>query len=281
MGLRALLVGINNYERAPLRGCINDVNRMRDLLQQHYHLAEENVRILLDEAATKAAIADGLRWLGEPDGTDTSPVRLFHFSGHGIQVADQEGDEPDGLDEAIAQYDYQTVGVMRDDELRALYDQYLSHTSLLLTMDCCHSGENQYELDVVFRFLFPDDEELKKIERAKSKYRLRQSEASQSSAATSSTPLEEKKQSRYSQQNDFAILIAACRSDQTAADARFGDTYSGALTHYLATTVQETGGNLSYKELIERLRTAIQHSKFMQIPQLMGKEENLRRLLLS
>ncbi|NJO05873.1 MAG: caspase family protein [Chloroflexaceae bacterium] len=31
MGLKALLVGINAYQQLPLRGCVNDVHRMRDL----------------------------------------------------------------------------------------------------------------------------------------------------------------------------------------------------------------------------------------------------------
>lgn len=284
MGLKALLVGINAYEKAPLRGCVNDVNRMRELLQQQYHLGAEQMRVLLDAVATRAAILEGLRWLGEPDGTDgtdSPPIRLFHFSGHGIQVADQDGDEPDGMDEALAQYDYQTTGVLRDDELRQAYDHYLAHTHLLLTMDCCHSGDIQFVPDVLFRFLPPDAEEYSKIQVAKHRYRLRQAEASQSGAAAPALTLAEKKQRRYNEQNDFAVLISACRSDQTAADARFGDTFNGALTYYLANVVEETGGNLSYNALLERVRTAIEQSKFLQVPQLMGKDENRGRSFLS
>jgi len=61
---RALLVGINQYRDAPLRGCINDVADVRDFLSNAYNFLAEDIRVLLDSAATSANIKQHLRsWL--------------------------------------------------------------------------------------------------------------------------------------------------------------------------------------------------------------------------
>ncbi|KAL8277646.1 hypothetical protein RQP46_009919 [Phenoliferia psychrophenolica] len=44
----------------------------------------------------------GILWLVE--GAKPNDSLFFHFSGHGGQVADKDGDEPDGLDEWMISY---------------------------------------------------------------------------------------------------------------------------------------------------------------------------------
>ncbi len=92
MATRALLVGINAYEDSPLRGCVNDVLRLRELLEQRYGVRDDQVRLLVDADATRAAIEEGLRWLATPDQEGEPATRLFHFSGHGTFTADEDGD---------------------------------------------------------------------------------------------------------------------------------------------------------------------------------------------
>ena len=124
MSLRkALLVGINAYRSAPLRGCVNDVFQMKEVLQRYYGFAEADMRILLDRDATAAGIKAGLEWLAQ-DGDDADAVRVFHYSGHGSFVADQNGDEPDGRDECLVPYDYESVGMLTDDVLKTYYDRF-------------------------------------------------------------------------------------------------------------------------------------------------------------
>lgn len=161
MTAKALLVGINGYAKVPLRGCVNDVARVRDLLTQRYHLADDRIRFITDAAATKAAIADGLRWLAQADADETTPVRLFHFSGHGVFVPDENNDEKDGRDECLVPYDYETAGYITDDTLHESYARFTADTHLLLLMDCCHSGGNQKDIpnDIVYRFLKGSEEE--------------------------------------------------------------------------------------------------------------------------
>ncbi len=81
MALRkALLVGINAYPGAPLRGCINDVNQMRELLTTCYGFAEADLKFLLDGDATLEGIKAGLEWLAQ-GGADPDAVRVFHYLG--------------------------------------------------------------------------------------------------------------------------------------------------------------------------------------------------------
>ena len=136
---RALLVGINAYPDAPLRGCINDVRQMKGLLKQFYGFQDDGIKLLLDGDATAAGIKAGLAWLAE-GGADADAVRIFHYSGHGTYVADKNGDEPDGRDECLVPFDYKSAGFITDDVLKTLYDRFPVSGNLTLVMDSCHSG---------------------------------------------------------------------------------------------------------------------------------------------
>src|SRR3989304_7973261 len=60
---RAVLVGINKYKpdlNADLKGCVNDVESMRDLLIKFFGFNAEDIRVLIDERATKAGIIERL-----------------------------------------------------------------------------------------------------------------------------------------------------------------------------------------------------------------------------
>lgn len=60
---------------------------------------------------------------------------FFHYSGHGYQVADNNGDEVDGMDEIFLGHQ------MRDDYIwDNLVAKLPSNAKLIGTMDACHSG---------------------------------------------------------------------------------------------------------------------------------------------
>jgi hypothetical protein len=282
MGFKALLVGINAYADAPLRGCVNDVHLIRDLLRQVYRLPDEQMRMLLDADANRAAILEHLRWLAEPDAPDdpTPPLRLFHFSGHGTFVADTSGTEPDGQNEALCPVDDMEAGVITDDALRELYDTFPPNTHLLLTMDCCHAGDIHFApgSDVLPRYRPVSDDEQRRIELARRQFIARQLER----RSSGEPPLEETKQ-RFGRDRsaDLAVLLAACRADQTAADARFGETYHGALSFYLVEALREVSSGLSYGEVVDQVRHAVSSNKFTQVPQLDCSDENRGRPFLN
>src|SRR5262249_31076277 len=89
MANRALLVGINAYRDAPLRGCVNDVTDVRDLLISKYGFGASEIRLLIDAEATTAGIRQQLAgWLVRGAPHDRM---LFHFSGHGTQMPGHDG----------------------------------------------------------------------------------------------------------------------------------------------------------------------------------------------
>jgi hypothetical protein len=63
-----------------------------------------------------------------------------HFSGHGSQVRDLNGDEADGLDEVILPSNFETAGVIADDWLAQWSLSCNPRTRLVVVFDCCHSG---------------------------------------------------------------------------------------------------------------------------------------------
>ena len=92
---RALLVGINEYPNPAdrLEGCVNDVFRMSEVLQEG-GVKPENIRVVLNHRATAEGIRDRLEWL--LDGTGPDAIRIFYYSGHGAQIPNYgEEDEID------------------------------------------------------------------------------------------------------------------------------------------------------------------------------------------
>ncbi len=64
------------------------------------------------------------------------------------------------------------------------------------------------------------------------------------------------------------VLLAACRKDQTAADATIQGTPSGAFTYHLCKVLREGGANLDRKVLIKRVEQTMAAEHFDQSPQL-------------
>ena len=150
----ALLVGVGQYPEGSgwqRLNSANDVSLLRNTLVQQGFPAS-NIFTLQEGAATRQAILTAIREKliapAQPGGT-----AFFHFSGHGQQVQDDNGDEVDGYDEAIVPYDalrdytpgkYTGQHHIRDEELGALLAELrrkLGPTGhLLVLMDACHSG---------------------------------------------------------------------------------------------------------------------------------------------
>jgi len=140
---KALLIGVNyTGTDDELNGCHNDVLAVRSYLLKH-GFEESEIRILLDnndcESPTANNIVEAMRWLSE-DSTEESSL-FFHFSGHGVQILDRNGDERDGQDEAIVPLDFREEGVINDDTvLRELIMPLNKDAHLTCLFDCCHSA---------------------------------------------------------------------------------------------------------------------------------------------
>ncbi|MEO0601141.1 MAG: caspase family protein, partial [Myxococcota bacterium] len=139
----ALLVGVG-YDPASgwsdLEGPPHDVTAMAAALGR-WGFRDDEVRQLVGAEATREAIVAGIRdHLGSAGPDD---VVVFYYSGHGQQVTDDDGDEPDGLDEALVPADNRGTadagGHLRDDTLEALFAD-LSSEHVIVLVDACHSG---------------------------------------------------------------------------------------------------------------------------------------------
>lgn len=95
---------------------------------------EYETDILLTQQVTRAAVLDRLRHYATT--CKAGDLFLLTYSGHGGQLPDLNGDEPDGLDETWVLYDAQLV----DDELYLAYSQFAEGVRLFILSDSCHSG---------------------------------------------------------------------------------------------------------------------------------------------
>lgn len=137
MSRTALCIGINNYPgtQMDLQGCVNDAADWSQVLTAR----GVAVTTLLDAAATKAAMVTALSALIA--GGVAGDSLVITFSGHGTYQPDADGDEADGLDEALCPHDIQTRGeALVDDELRAIFAAGEPGVRVLLIADSCHSG---------------------------------------------------------------------------------------------------------------------------------------------
>ncbi|KAG2499854.1 hypothetical protein HYH03_002145 [Edaphochlamys debaryana] len=140
---RAVLCGCNYPgTNAELRGCINDVWTMKEVLTKYLGFTEENITVLIDTDKSymqptgknmKAKLSEMVAAAADGD-------ELFlHFSGHGTQIPSADGDEKDNKDEAICPCD---MNVITDDDLRVLLKPLEAKPGVKFTFvaDCCHSG---------------------------------------------------------------------------------------------------------------------------------------------
>ena len=131
---------------------------MREVLITRWNFAPANIETLLDEQATRANILAALnRLVGVAGPDDTVYV---HYSGHGSQVQDLNGDETDGLDETIVAQDGRSGDVpdIVDDELDVIFAK-LHARSAVIVLDSCHSGTATRAFDIRARSI-PQDTRL-------------------------------------------------------------------------------------------------------------------------
>lgn len=278
MAKKALLVGINRYRipGADLRGCVNDVRTVETLLRDSYGFAKKDVTVLTDFGATTQAIRAGVKALvrsGRP-----GDVLLFHFSGHGSNVPDDNGDEADARDEIICPTDLDWKKPLRDDWLRSSFDALKPGVSLTVVMDCCHSG-------TITRALHPPDAPI--VDRyLPSPWDLVATESGRRLRGTVAPGLRRSTRGARARRDTVdvdipEVLITGCRDTQTSADAWIDGAYSGALTHHLVAALRNGGAALSLRELRDRTAARLDAARFAQVPQLEGRRAALDRRFLA
>jgi hypothetical protein len=278
MTKHAVLIGINRYQipGADLRGCVNDVKNMQAALGKFYGFKKRDFTVLTDYAATKKTIQRTIRELVSK--ARKGDVLLVHYSGHGANVPDDDGDEADNRDEILCPTDLDWKDPLRDDWLRQTFDKLRAGVSLTVIMDCCHSGTNTRALlppdaATMPRYLPNPWDIMAEESGRKLRGRLR--------GELRASPRARRKKSDLVAADIPELLITGCRDTQTSADAYIGDSYNGALTYHLVAALTAANGEISYRDLHKSTLQQLKQGGYEQVPQLEGRKEQFDRPFLS
>jgi hypothetical protein len=250
---KALLVGINRYQTPgnDLRGCINDVTAMRDLLITGFGYQPSNVQVITDEKATKSAIVAGLKSLL----STKADQMVFHYSGHGTQFFDSVRNEND---DAICPSDARDMAtLLTDHEISKILSGTPDGCRLAFVADCCHSGtlDRNFVLDG-------------SVNKPKMMHLA--------SVARPNLALPPKK--TLAALAGCHLLLSGCKDEQTSADAEFESKPHGALTYSIMQVLKP-----NYKQTWKQLHLASQawlaKNNFVQIPQLSGPDSLVNSLV--
>jgi hypothetical protein len=257
---RALLIGINKYPDAPLRGCVNDVQDMASFLVTRAGFKHSEVRLLVDKRATTTAILERLSWL--VNGVREGDRLLFHYSGHGAQLPTRSpSGEVDKLDEVICpvDFDFTDEHAIRDKMFARIFSKVPAGVSFVWVSDSCHSGDLTKDLRRKPRAMPLPIDIAWRLETAKRNDRK---------------PL-----SFVHAINGYNVaLISGCRSDQTSADADFNDRANGAMTRALLDELSERGAmDRPLPKLVDGLRKRLKQMDYEQEPQLEGSARIMER----
>lgn len=278
MAKRAVLIGINKYQvpGSDLNGCVNDVKNLSAALKSYYGFAEKDITTLTDLKATKKAMQAAIQKLIV--GGKKGDILLLHYSGHGSNVPDDNGDEADHRDEILCPTNLDWKDPLSDDWLRKTFDKLKAGVNLTVIMDCCHSGTNTRAIippDAPLRERFlPCPLDLMAVESGrKLRGRVR--------GKLGKAPRERKRKRDVVHADIGELLITGCRDTQTSADAEINGTYNGALTYYLVESIKEARGQLTYRELHKRTAANLKRNDYDQVPQLEGRSTSFDRPFLS
>ncbi len=247
---RALCVGIDHYRDRPLSGCVNDATAWATALQRLGFTVER----LFDGQATRGAIMSALDALV----TSARPgdTVVFQYAGHGTQIADRNGDEGDGFDEAFVPVDYDLGRFLLDDDVAAIAAKLTAGAQLTLFMDCCHSGTiSRFSPAVAPRLAA--DERVRylpmsaELQRAHDEFRAVEPTGS---APEGSLP--------------GVIHFAACRDEEYAYESNGHGDFTVAGTALLEPAVERQD---THEQFIEAIRTELarrgrQHPGLMPVP---------------
>ncbi|KAM0521834.1 hypothetical protein ACHAPE_002396 [Trichoderma viride] len=279
---KALLIGINYFgSKAELKGCINDVHNVSAFLIDKYNYKREDMVILTDDQSeprmrpTKRNIQDAMHWL--VDGARPNDSLFLHYSGHGGQTEDQDGDEEDGSDEVIYPVDFQTAGHIVDDEIHSRVVKPLqAGVRLTAIFDSCHSA-TVMDLPYVYSTKGVLKEPNLAKEAGQGLLGAISSYASGDIAGVTSSLMGFAKQAfggdgAYKKtvatrtSSADVVMWSGSKDDQTSADAFVGTEATGAMSWAFISALK-ANSNQSYVELLNSVREILE-TKYTQKPQL-------------
>lgn len=241
MTRKALLIGIlYRNSSCELRGCINDIVEMRQVLMNKYGYLDQDITMLTDDTPllpTKFNILNELSKM--VSGAKPGDQLCLYYSGHGTRVRDKNNDEASGFDDALYTLDNQLI--IDDDILTAI--SALNGAHITIFFDCCHSGTLA---DLAYNMKYAGKSIL-----GKPRFEL----WTEKSKAI----------------NGSACMFSGCLDNQTSADVQFMRAYheyhsNGAFSMTLLKLLQ---GDYKWtnKEIMQALYENLKQRNYEQIPQ--------------
>lgn len=240
----------SNYPNSPseLGGCLNDLDNITEIQINHLGYKKENIIRVADDVELKpnrrtmtAQLLKFAQKSYEPGVTEG----WFHYSGHGSNVVDRNGDESDGRDECMIPTDYddeKNGGVITDDDLNSIFSQINPDIRLFVCIDACHSGTM---LDLPYRYI---------------------------------SGIKNVVESKLNKIKCRCLMISGCRDNQTSSDA-YGlnntKEWSGAMTSALIYVLKEFDYQLDCWTALKHMRKYLrkQEEVFTQVPQMTSNEK--------
>jgi len=262
----ALLVGVGKYDRGEPGGfhdlnTAEDVKALQAALIDKFQFRKRDILVLTSaEQTTKARILQAFKSHLIEQASE-GDIILFHFSGHGDQVLDDDGDELDGLDEAFVPSDYTSASdgsnYIRDDELADLLAALKAKRPANITvfLDTCHSGTATRDNPLTGRF----------VVRGRG-WRGPPPVVRRGEERPTGDSLRERGRA------EGYTVISAARPDQSAREGTVVEGLRmGVFTYHLVKALEAASSSTTYRDLFERLNYSMTRSCRDQNPQLEGQ----------
>jgi hypothetical protein len=161
------------------------------------------------------------------------------------------------MDELVCPYDmdWDNGSYILDDEFNAILKKFRSGVSFEAILDTCHSGTGMRlcaEPSAEYRqskFIVPPLDIMLRVEGEEDE-------------------LGDPNKLMQERMPADKTLWAACKDNQTSADAYFNGVYNGAFTHHFTQIIRKNKGHITRRSLLYDVRTALANAGFDQIPQL-------------
>ena len=275
----ALVVGISDYQHggAAKAGwwnlhAQNDAMALRQVLQERFGFAAQDIQTLSDAQATRQNIVQAFetQLIARAKPGD---IVVFHFSGHGQRVPDDNGDEADGMDESLVPYDAISQKAsegaktnLRDDQLDDLLGRLRQK---MLGPDGKLKGNITVSIDAGFAGeAMPNQNGL--LQRG----RGWNAELDGTKPAAAPNGKVDSASGLFAQgeaQVQGYVVLAAAGNEQAAHEiVNEAGENMGALSSYWTRALASSTPDTTYRAVVERLAVEVGGALSAQVPQLEG-----------
>ncbi len=259
----ALLIAIQDYQKTSfnsLKGAVNDIKLTENMLRARFGFVDEDFMIIIN--ATHTGIENAFNTLIEH--VNHNDFVYIHYSGHGSQTADLNGDERSGNDQTWVSYGARTTQIAHKDNYDVLDDEiggwlaalYAKTHRVIFVSDSCHSATVS-----------------RAVERGEALVRgVKQDERAHLLGKLA-----------YKQPTlDHGIRVGAAREEESAIEFMGEDgQYYGLFTWYWIQNLQQAQASDSWGDIFKRTyaqvtgERGIAQQPYMPQPQLEGQSDQL------